>query len=130
MPCWWEAAIPCISATGCGTPDWRDLLPSLRREAVYVGESGGSMVVTPDFGETYDGINPPTGSDRALGLVDFALAAHLDREDLPDNSLANPERWAAGVHVPAYLIDDQTAIKVVDGAVDVVSEGHWKLLTP
>jgi dipeptidase E len=31
--------------------------------------------------------------------------------------------------VPAYVIDDQTAIKVVDGNVEVVSEGHWKLLT-
>ena len=48
---------------------------------------------------------------------------------LPDNSLANLEKWAAGVSVPTYLIDDQTAIQVVDGGVDVVSEGHWKLFT-
>jgi dipeptidase E len=32
--------------------------------------------------------------------------------------------------VPAYAIDDQTAIKVTDGTVEVVSEGHWKLFTP
>ena len=32
--------------------------------------------------------------------------------------------------MPSYLIDDQTAIKVVDGTVEVVSEGQWKLLTP
>ena len=31
---------------------------------------------------------------------------------------------------PAYAIDDETAFKVVDGTVKVVSEGHWKLLTP
>src|SRR5438874_12745442 len=49
---------------------------------------------------------------------------------MPDTSLANIERWAAGIPVPAYAIDDQTAIKVVDGTVDVVSEGHWKLFTP
>ena len=30
---------------------------------------------------------------------------------------------------PRLRIDDQTAIKVVNGAVEVVSEGHWKLLT-
>ena len=30
---------------------------------------------------------------------------------------------------PAYAIDDETAIKVVDGTVEVVSEGHWKLFT-
>jgi dipeptidase E len=104
-----------------------DLLPSLR-DTVYVGVSGGSMVVTPDFGETYDGRNPgPIGSDEALGLVDFSLAPHLDHESFPDNSLANLEKWAAGIAGPAYAIDDQTAIKVVDDTVAVVSEGHWKL---
>jgi dipeptidase E len=106
-----------------------DLLPSLRRETVYVGVSGGSMVMTPRVGEDFVGWNPPTGGDRALGLVDFALFPHLDHPDMPDNSLANAEKWAAGVQVPAYLIDDQTAIKATDGAVDVVSEGHWKLFT-
>ena len=45
-----------------------DLLTSLRREAVYIGVSAGSMVVTTSFGgETYDGINLPAVSDRALG---------------------------------------------------------------
>ena len=41
--------------------------------------------------------------------------------------MADAERWAAGIGGPAYAIDDETAIKVVDGAVEVVSEGHWKL---
>ena len=108
-----------------------DLLPSLRRETVYVGTSGGAMVATPAFGgETYDDSDPLTGSDRALGLVDFSVFPHLEREDMPDTSLANIEKWAAGIPVPAYAIDDQTAIKVVDGTVEVISEGHWKLLTP
>src|SRR5262245_7505930 len=108
-----------------------DLLPSLRRDAVYVGTSGGAMVATPDFGGvTYDARRPPTGSDSALGLVDFSVFPHLERQDMPDTSLANIERWAAGLSVPAYAIDDQTAIKVTDGAVEVVSEGHWKLFTP
>jgi len=44
--------------------------------------------------------------------------------------MAEAERWAAGIAGPAYAIDDDTAIKVVDGAVEVVSEGHWKLFTP
>ena len=108
-----------------------DLLPSLRRETVYVGTSGGAMVATPDFGgETYDDSDPLTSSDRALGLVDFSLFPHLEREDMPDTTLANIERWAADIPVPAYAIDDQTAIKVTDGTVEVVSEGHWKLFTP
>ena len=48
---------------------------------------------------------------------------------MPDTSLANIEKWAAGIPVPAYAIDDQTAIKVVDDSVEVISEGHWKLFT-
>ena len=109
-----------------------DLLPSLRPETVYVGTSGGAMVATPDFGGvTYDESEPLTGSDQALGLVEFSVFPHLDREDgLPPTPLAEIEAWAAGLSVPAYVIDDQTAIKVVDGNVEVVTEGRWKLLTP
>ena len=108
-----------------------DLLPSLRPETVYVGTSGGAMVATPDFGGAgYDDSDPLTGSDNALGLVEFSVFPHLEREDMPDTTLANIERWAAGIPVPAYAIDDQTAITVVDGTVEVVSEGHWKLFTP
>jgi dipeptidase E len=105
-----------------------DLLPSLRREMVYVGVSGGSMAVTPSFGETYN--DRPTAGYRALALVDFALGVHLDHPSMPDNSLAKMEAWSAGVPVPTYGIDDETAIKVVDGKVDVISEGHWKLFPP
>jgi dipeptidase E len=105
-----------------------DLLPSLR--AVWVALSAGSMVMTPSIGEDFVRWQPPDGSDRTLGLVDFSIFPHLDNEDLPDNCMANAEKWAAGMPQPAYLIDDQTAIKVTDGAVEVVSEGHWKLFTP
>jgi dipeptidase E len=105
-----------------------DLLPSLR--AVWVGLSAGSMVMTPSIGEDFVRWKPPAGSDRTLGLVDFSIFPHLDHEKMPDNSMANAENWAAGMPQPAYLIDDQTAIKVTDGAVEVVSEGHWKLFTP
>jgi dipeptidase E len=44
--------------------------------------------------------------------------------------MAAAERWAAGLLGPAYAIDDESAIKVVDGTVEVVSEGHWKLFAP
>jgi dipeptidase E len=107
-----------------------DLLPSLRPEAVYVGLSAGSMVLAPRIGEDFVGWKPPTGDDRTLGLVDFAMFPHLDHPSMPDNSLTNAERWAAGMPGPAYVIDDETAIQVVDGAVDVISEGHWKLVAP
>ena len=118
-----------------------DHLPSLRPETVYVGVSSGSMVVTPNFGEPYDdwfcrepstipASDLPAADDRGLALVDFAVFPHVDHPRSPPNSMANAERWAAGRPVPTYAIDDETAIKVVDGAVEVVSEGHWKLFAP
>ncbi len=105
-----------------------ELLPSLR-ETVYVGLSAGSMIMAPNIGEDFVGWRPPTGGDETLGMVDFAMFPHLDHEMLPDNTMANAEKWAARLSVSGYAIDDQTAIKVIDGAVEVVSEGHWKLLT-
>jgi dipeptidase E len=102
-----------------------DLLPSLP-EKVWVGLSAGSMVMTPRIGSDFVGWKSPTGSDSTLGVVDFSIFPHLDHELLPENTMADAERWAAGIPNPAYAIDDQTAIKVVDGTVEVVSEGHWK----
>jgi dipeptidase E len=106
-----------------------DLLPSLS-ETVWVGLSAGSMVMTPRIGQEFVGWKPPTGGDSALGIVDFSIFPHVDHVDLPANTMAAAERWAARIPNPAYAIDDQTAIKVTDGAVEVVSEGHWKLFTP
>jgi dipeptidase E len=107
-----------------------DLMPSLS-ETVYVGLSAGSMVMTPRIGEDFVGWKPPAGGDDStLGVVGFTIFPHLDHEDLPENTMADAERWAAGMPVPAYAIDDETAITVADGAVEVVSEGHWKLFTP
>jgi dipeptidase E len=106
-----------------------DLFPSLQ-DLVYSGFSGGSMAMTPHIGEDVVRWKLPEGGDKALGVVDFAIFPHLDNENLPENSMADAEIWAAGIPGPAYAIDDQTAIKVVDGNVEVISEGHWKLFTP
>jgi len=103
-----------------------DLLPTL--DTVWVGFSGGSMVMTPRIGDDFKVWEPPSGGDRALGFVDFAIFPHLDHPDLPENTMADAERWFAGLDIPAYAIDDDTAIVWVDGEVEVVSgTGHWKL---
>ena len=106
-----------------------DLLPSLG-DTVYVGFSAGSMVLTPRIGEDFVGWKPPAGGDSTLGVVDFSIFPHVDHPDLPENTMAAAETWAAGLSGPAYAIDDDTAIKVADGTVELVSEGHWKLFTP
>ena len=111
-----------------------DLLPSL--ESVYVGVSAGSIAVTPyNCDAEFDLEFVPDGSDMAshaepLALVDFTLYPHFGDADMPDTSRANIERWASGIPVPTYAIDDATAIRVVDGTVDVISEGEWELFTP
>jgi dipeptidase E len=106
-----------------------DLLPTLD-ETVYVGLSAGSMVMTPAIGADFVRWSPPGGGDRTLGMVDFAIFPHLDYPGMPDNSLANAEKWATTMPMRAYAIDGETAITVTDGNVEVISEGHWKLLNP
>jgi dipeptidase E len=106
-----------------------DLLPSLL-ETVWVGLSAGSMVMTPRIGEDFVQWKPSTAGDETLGVVDFSIFPHVENPDLPTNTLAAAERWAADIAGQAYAIDDQTAIKVVNGTVEVVSEGQWKLFTP
>jgi dipeptidase E len=101
------------------------LLPSLL-ETVWVGVSAGSMVMTPRIGDDFVHWRPPAGDDSTLGVVGFSIFPHLDHELMPGNAMAEAERWAAEIAGPAYAIDDQTAIKVTDGTVEVISEGHWK----
>jgi dipeptidase E len=97
-----------------------DLLPELPGQ-VWVGMSAGSMVMTPRIGADFAHWST---DDRTLGVVDFSIFPHLDL--WPSNSMAEAERWAADLGGPSYAIDEQTAIKVVDGEVEVVSEGTWK----
>lgn len=99
-----------------------DLLPSLQ-DKVWVGVSAGSMVMTPRIGMYFvEWRSAP--DDRTLGVVDFSIFPHL--ESFPTNTLADAERWAKDIAGPAYAIDEQTALKVVEGVVEVVSEGQWK----
>lgn len=101
-----------------------ELIPSLN--AVYVGLSAGSMVITPKIGEEFVGWVSPEKNDLTLNLVNFSIFPHLDHVNLPDNTMATAEKWAAKLSNPAYVIDDQTAIRVEDGVEEVISEGTWR----
>ncbi len=98
-----------------------DLLPSLP-DMVWVGVSAGSMVMTPRIGERFVEW-PSARDDRTLGVVDFSIFPHLGA--FPTNTMAIAEQWAVDIGTLAYAIDEQTAIKIVDGHVQVVSEGDW-----
>ena len=95
-----------------------------------MGVSAGSLVMGPCIGGDVADLSPLNGGDSTLGLVDFAIFPHVDHPDMPEFSMVNVEQWASRLSVPGYAIDDETAIKVVDGIVDVVSEGQWRLIAP
>lgn len=98
-------------------PDWN---------GVYVGLSAGSMVMIPRIGEAFVGWQAPgEQGDKTLGYVDFSIFPHLDHEMLPENTSEHATEWAGMLAGPSYAIDDETAIRVVDGRVDVISEGNW-----
>ena len=102
------------------------LLPSLLQKTVYVGLSAGSMIMTR-YGTTFGNHTLPAETDKSLGFVDIAIHPHLDYPAFPENSLANLEKLSATLPMPSYAIDDQTALKVTNGVVEVISQGHWKL---
>lgn len=99
-------------------------------DLVYVGVSAGSLVMGPKMGEDLVYWRPPHGRDEGLGWVDFSMFPHLDHPSLPDHAMARAERWAAGLGGPGYAMDDQTAIRVADGEVEVISEGVWRRFDP
>lgn len=100
-------------------------LPALLERTVYVGLSAGSMVMTR-FGTTYGRHVLPAGTAKSLGLLDIALHPHLDHASFPENASATLEQLAATLAWPSYAIDDETALKIVDGNIEVVSAGSWK----
>ena len=112
---------------GCGKSGLAALLPSL--DVLYVGLSAGSLVMGPRIADVFAAWTSPTG-EEGLGRVDFEIFPHLDNPEVPENTMADAERWATGLTGAGYAIDDQTAITVVDGTVDVVSEGRWRLFAP
>ena len=104
-----------------------DMLPSMH-ETVWVGLSAGSMVMAPRVGTEFVQWTPPNGDDTTLGVVDFSICPHLAPDGIPGNSMAEAEAWAAGVSGPAYAIDGETAIAVVDGTVEGRLRGAVEVL--
>ncbi len=129
----------------------KDVLHSLQ-DKVYVGVSAGAIASASLFAETYGEPRTAAGSPVATnsvpfetsrgeaeilvvtahgaGLVDFAVIPHFMNQRHYAGRLVNVERWASVLPVPVYAIDDQTAISVVDGVVEVVSEGEWRRFEP
>lgn len=121
-----------------------DALPELLKTKVYVGSSAGSMIITRSLitaskplkqiaagqllnMETYG----PEGqrSPRSLDLADILLRPHYKASEYPNVTDELLQKVANQNNVPLYAIDDESALKIVDGSVEVVSEGKWKKFT-
>lgn len=93
---------------------------------VYVGLSAGSMIMTPRIGEEFVDWKQPNGTDKTLGLVDFSIFPHLDHPMLTENTMVAALEWSKKLGNESYAIDEATAIKVVSGKVEIISEGNWR----
>jgi dipeptidase E len=120
-----------------------EMLPQLLEQGkVYVGASAGSQMLTAglnfdrarlqetgvyDDDEFNEEMPSSAGSAKTLGLVNFGIRPHLNASYFPQANLENVEKWAAKTGKPLYALDDQSALKVVDAKVEVISQGAWKL---
>lgn len=120
-----------------------ELLPKLLESKIYAGISAGSMIMGQSLvlssqamkapeafaNEDYDTVGPHgQSSGKTLGLVDFIFRPHLNSRFFPLVNKNELTRRLETIHAPVYALDDSSAIKVVDGAVEVISEGDWALL--
>jgi dipeptidase E len=104
------------------------ILPKLLKDKVYVGVSAGSMVTSNDLALEIsqiiygDDLNETENMD-GLGYVDFYVLPHLNSEYFPKVRKDNIEKTITGMVQKIYALDDNSAIKVIDGTVEIISEG-------
>ncbi len=105
------------------------LLPDMLKSKVYVGLSAGSMVTAPDLNLHLSKVIYGEGMERdsmpGLGLVDFYFLPHLNNPHFSARIEANLEQAMKEVTKKTYVLDDQSALKVVDGVVEYVGGGTY-----
>ena len=107
-----------------------ELLPELLKTRVYVGISAGSIVTNPavaypDGGKKrYYEENFGHCNDEALNLVDFYIYPHFNSPKHQNSNEENLKKTAEETKKNVYGLDDESALKVVDGLVTIVSEGN------
>jgi dipeptidase E len=108
----------------------KDILSDLLSDKIYVGISAGSIITSrrlsvSDSERLYsEEIGEHEKSTEGLGFVDFCIRPHLNSPYFPKINKEEMEEAAKELKEPMYVVDDQTAIKVVDGKVEVVGEGE------
>lgn len=118
--------LECIRKSGL-----ENLLKSLVKTKVYVGISAGSMITANNVSISTDGIlyyekHRKFKDKTGLGFVDFEIRPHLNSAWFPKVKLPYLEKLAKEFPYSFYAIDDDTAIKVIDNKIEIISEGKWK----
>lgn len=100
------------------------ILPVLLNDKVYVGCSGGSTMLG---GVTIGSSSKAPGYSvlEGLGIIDFSIRPHFYRADRAQFTEELIQDIAKKYGTTFYAIDDDTAIALEDGCVEVVSEGKW-----
>lgn len=105
------------------------LLLDMLETKVYMGLSAGSMVVAPDLDlrllRTIYGEEAEKDSMAGLGLVDFYVLPHLNNPHFAARIEANLKDAMKKIMRKTYVLDDQSALQVVDGNVEVVGGGRY-----
>ena len=108
-------------------------LSELLKDKVYVGVSAGSMVTNPDLNlklsqQVYEEDRLKTEEMKGLNFVNFYFLPHLNSEWFKKLRRENIEKVAENITIPIYALDDESAIKIIDDKIEVVSEGDWFVL--
>jgi len=110
----------------------KEALPEMLKTRVYVGISAGSMVACKSLDLSnskklyYEEGISDYNQDAGLGFADVLIRPHLNSPFFPEVNLENLSKLAKEKPVTFYAIDDNSAIKIVDKEVNIISEGEWK----
>lgn len=107
-----------------------NLLPDLLQSRVYVGSSAGSMVTNKDLllpisQIVYEEDLDKKENMKGLDYVDFYFLPHLNSEYFPKVRKKNIEATVKGMSEKVYALDDDSALKVIDGTVEIVGGGEY-----
>jgi len=107
----------------------RDLLSDLLKTCVYMGISAGSMVAGQFLSKELLKVVYPEDDfegklESALGFVNCNFIPHLNSPHFPQ-SRKEVLQSLKNLTSPLYAIDDQSALKVVDGKIEVITEGEY-----
>ncbi|MFC1615063.1 Type 1 glutamine amidotransferase-like domain-containing protein [Patescibacteria group bacterium] len=114
-----------------------ELLPELLKTKVYAGLSAGSMILGKELGLKISQVLYNEDLDRTeemngLGLIDFYFLAHLNSEFFPnikDNLKEGKiKEIVKNMNEKVYALDDNSALKITDGKIEVVGEGKYLIL--